>query len=440
MCYVLNLFYVLLALAFSPWLLYAAVRKGKYRDGWGAKLWGRVPTRSGQSPCVWLHAVSVGEVNLLQPVLDEFAQQRPTWECVISTTTRTGYELARKKYTAYRVFYCPLDFSWAVRTAMRRIRPSLLILAELELWPNLVHFAHKSGAKVAIMNGRLSDNSFRGYRRIRPLVRSIFKSIDLIAVQNQQYADRFLQLGARPETVSVTGSIKFDGALTDRQNSATQRLRSLWQMEENDVVFLAGSTQHPEEQLAVDTFTTLADNHPQLRLILVPRHPERFDKVAEMLDCRGLAWQRRSDLVESSTEKTTRILLVDVVGELGAWWGTALMGFVGGSMGSRGGQNMIEPAAFGVAVSFGPNTSNFRDVVALLMQRQAAVVVQDGPQMTDFVGQCLDQPGYADRLGRAARELVLEQQGATARTVELLLPLVSVHDASSPSSRPFQAA
>ncbi len=217
-------------------------------------------------------------------------------------------------------------------------------------------------------------------------------------------------------------------------------MRSLWQLGQNDVVFLAGSTQHPEEQLAVDTFKTLADAHPQLRLILVPRHPERFDEVAQMLDSRGLAWQRRSKLVEASTEQPTRILLVDVVGELGTWWGTALTGFVGGSMGSRGGQNMIEPAAFGVAVCFGPNTSNFRDVVVLLKQRQAAVVVDDGPQLTGFVTQCLEQPGYADQLGRAARELVLEQQGATRRTVELLLPLVSMQDASSTSSRPFQAA
>ena len=435
MCYLLNIVYVFLLLSCSPWLLYAAVRKRKYRDGWGAKLLGRVPTRSGQRPCVWLHAVSVGEVNLLQPVLEELAQQRPTWECVISTTTRTGYELARKKYAAYRVFYCPLDFSWAVRTAMRRVRPDLLVLAELELWPNLVRFARACGARVAIMNGRLSDKSFRGYGRIRPLVRWVFKSIDLVAAQNQQYADRFLQLGAQPASVAVTGSIKFDGALTDRLNPATQRLRSLWHLADDDVVFLAGSTQHPEEQLAVEVFKTLAGAHPRLRLILVPRHPERFDEVAEMLARQGLDWQRRSQLNESSPDGRAAILLVDMVGELGAWWGTARTGFVGGSMGSRGGQNMIEPAALGVAVSFGPKTSNFRDVVALLQQRQAAVVVHDGGQMTEFVRRCLEQPAYANRLGKAARQLVLDQQGATRRTIELLLPLISDQDGPSRSQR-----
>jgi 3-deoxy-D-manno-octulosonic-acid transferase len=331
---------------------------------------------------VWLHAVSVGEVNLLQPLLDEFAQQCPTWECVISTTTRTGYALARQKYTAYRVFYCPLDFSWAVRNALRRIRPHLLILAELELWPNLVRLAGESGARVAIINGRLSDRSYRGYRRIRPLVRRILRSVDLIAAQNTQYAERFQQLGADCKTVVVTGSIKFDGALTDRRNPLTRQLRSLWQLHDRDPVFLAGSTQHPEEQLAVDTFQTLAAAHPRLRLILVPRHPERFDEVAQMLDQRGLDWQRRSQLDDAAAGPPARILLVDVVGELGAWWGTGLAGFVGGSMGSRGGQNMIEPAAFGVAVSYGPHTSNFRDVVTLLEQRQADRVCSAMPGAT----------------------------------------------------------
>jgi 3-deoxy-D-manno-octulosonic-acid transferase len=439
MCYLLDFCYLLLAIACSPWLLYAAIRKNKYREGWGAKLWGRVPQRTGQGPCVWLHAVSVGEVNLLQPVLEELVQQRPTWEYVISTTTRTGYALARKKYSACRVFYCPLDFSWAVRRAMRRIRPSLLVLAELELWPNLVHFARRSGARVAIINGRVSDNSFRGYRRIRPLVRGILNSIDVVAAQNQQYADRFRQLGADPETISVTGSIKFDGALTDRQNPTTQQLRSLWQLRDDEPVFLAGSTQYPEEQLAVATFRALVDAHPRLRLILVPRHPERFGEVAQLLDEQGLDWQRRSQLNDPASGPPARILLVDVVGELAAWWGTALAGYVGGSMGSRGGQNMIEPAAFGVAVSFGPNTSNFRDVVSLLRQRHAAITVCDGRQMTEFVRQCLERPGYAEQLGQAARQLVVEQQGATRRTVDRLVPLVATAPAAA-TARPPRAA
>ncbi|MHB0956569.1 MAG: 3-deoxy-D-manno-octulosonic acid transferase [Pirellulaceae bacterium] len=425
MPYVLNFVYLVLIACFAPWLAYGAIRKGKYRDGWDAKFLGLVPPRTGHRPCVWLHAVSVGEVNLLQPILAELGQEHPTWECVISTTTRTGFALARKKYASYQVFYCPLDFSWAVHQALRRIRPAILVLAELELWPNLIRAARQYGTAVAVVNGRLSDRSFRGYRWIRPLVRRSLQRINLIAVQNETYAERFRALGALPESVHVTGSVKFDGAQTERDNPATMRLRRLWNVPSDAFVLLAGSTQDPEERMAVETFRALLPQRPDARLIVVPRHPERFEEVAQALDQTGLSWQRRSRLEESAATSPAQILLVDVVGELGAWWGLANVGFVGGSMGSRGGQNMIEPAGYGVAVCFGPNTSNFRDVVSQLLEQQAAAVVSDQSELTAFVRRCLESPGFAQELGQRAQQLVRAQQGATHRTVALLLPLVS---------------
>ena len=216
--YLLNLVYLLLILFSLPWLLWQAVRKGKYREGYAAKFLGLVPRRTSTKTCLWLHAVSVGEVNLLAPLLKMIEQERPEWECVISTTTTTGMALAKKKYPRHTVFYCPLDFSWAVKAAMRRIRPDVLVLAELELWPNLIRAAKRHGAKVAVINGRLGEKSFRGYRRIRPLVAGLLRQIDLLAVQDETYAERFRALGARPETVHVTGSMKYDGAQTDRNN------------------------------------------------------------------------------------------------------------------------------------------------------------------------------------------------------------------------------
>jgi len=425
MAYLLNLVYLLLLVVCSPWLVCAAVRKGKYREGFGAKLLGRVPIRQGSERCVWLHAVSVGEVNLLGPLLVQLEQQHPDWVYVISTTTKTGFELAKKKYAPRTVFYCPFDFSWAVRTAMKRIRPNLLVLAELELWPNLIWAAKKHGAKVAVVNGRLSDRSFRGYRRIRPLVARLLQSLDSIASQNDEYADRFCQLGARPDTVQRTGSIKFDGAQTDRDNPKTRQLADLAGIRPDDIVFLAGSTQEPEEQLVLDVYRGLVPACPQLRLIITPRHPERFQEVAELLERSGVAWQRRSRLEESGGDPQARVLLVDAIGELGAWWGTARIAFVGGSMGTRGGQNMIEPAAYGAAVSFGPHTSNFRDVVALMLQREAAVVVADREQLAAFVRRCLAEPAFADELGQRARQLVLEQLGAADKTCRLLQSLMS---------------
>lgn len=421
MRYLLDLVYLVLLLLASPWLIFAAVVRGKYRDGWGQKLLGRVPRRLGQRRCLWLHAVSVGEVNLLAPLLERIERACPEVECVISTTTRTGYELARRKYSPRTVFYYPLDFSWAVQRALRRIRPDCLLLAELELWPNLLAAAARRGVRVALVNGRMSDRSFRGYRRLRPLVARWLRRVNLLAVQSQQYAERFLALGADPRRVRVTGSVKFDGATTDRLNEHSRRLARLWHLSDNQPVFLAGSTQAPEERLALEAFRLLRPEFPELRLIVVPRHPERFAEVAELLSQSGLPWTRRSTLSEGLPPgDPASILLVDTVGELGAWWGTATVGFVGGSMGSRGGQNMIEPAAYGVAVCFGPHTSNFRDVVELLLRREAAVVVEDGEQLRDFVRRCLEQPEFAAGLGSRAQQLVREQAGATDRTVALL--------------------
>ena len=424
MPYLLNLVYLLLIVVTLPWLVYQAVRKGKYREGFSEKFLGRVPRRTSRNKCVWLHAVSVGEVNLLAPLINEIARRKPDWECVVSTTTKTGIALARKKYPHLTVFYCPLDFSWAVRAAMRRIRPSVLVLAELELWPNLIRAARLHGAKVAVVNGRLSEHSFRGYGRIRPLVARLLARIDVLAVQDETYADRFRRLGAPSGALHVTGSMKYDGAQTDRNNPTTARLRRLAGIADDDVVFLAGSTQEPEESLSLAAYRQLSGAWPRLRLILVPRHPDRFEAVARLLDDSGLVWQRRTALDRQPPDPNARVLLVDAMGELGAWWGAAQIAFVGGSMGKRGGQNMIEPAAYGAAVCFGPNTRNFRDIVATMLARRAAVVVHDGDQLTGFIRRCLEDAQQAAALGGRARALVAEQLGATERTFHLMAALM----------------
>ncbi len=319
----------------------------------------------------------------------------------------------------------------------------MLVLAELELWPNLIAIAKQRGAKVAIVNGRLSDHSFPGYRRIRPFVARMLRQLDLIAAQNDETAERFHILGAPADVVHVTGSLKYDGAQTDRSNPRTQSLRELAGIADDDTVFLAGSTQEPEEQIAIDIFRRLSPRHPRLRLILVPRHPERFDAVAKALDAARLPWQRRTTLSAkppaepgAAGSSPARILLVDTVGELGAWWGATQIAFVGGSFGSRGGQNMLEPAAYGAAVSFGPNTRNFRDIVAALLAAGGAVVVNDANTLESFVERCLENPEFAAELGRRARALVQSNLGATARTIALVEQLLR----DEPQSRQRNAA
>jgi 3-deoxy-D-manno-octulosonic-acid transferase len=226
--------------------------------------------------------------------------------------------------------------------------------------------------------------------------------------------------------------LKFDGAQTNRDNPRTQELGRLAGIGDDDIVFLVGSTQAPEEEYALSIFQRLAASQPHLRLILVPRHKERFGEVADLLSRNGVDWRRRSELDALSLVSrrdraghVPRVLLVDVIGELGAWWGAATIGFVGGSFGGRGGQNMIEPAAYGAATCFGPNTWNFRDIVARLLAVDGAVVVRDAAELESFVRRTLDEPGWAAALGERARQLVLSQQGATRRTVNLLTELVA---------------
>ncbi len=418
MPFLLNFCYLLAFLLAFPWLLWEALRKGKHREGFRSKFLGLVPIRVSHGKCVWFHAVSVGEVTLLPGLVEEFRKRRPEWEFVVSTSTATGMAIARKRFPGGTVFYCPFDFSWAVRAALRRIRPDLLVLAELELWPNLISLAEEAGIPVCVVNGRLSVSSFRGYRRIRPFAARVLRKMRLIAVQDETYAERFRDLGAPAEAVVVTGSMKFDGAATDRANPATEALRRTAGFSNDDIVFLAGSTQEGEESAALGVFARLGEEHRRLRLVLVPRHPERFEAVARLLERSGMPWSRRSGLTGGA--KAQRILLVDTIGELGAWWGTADIAFVGGSFGNRGGQNMIEPAAYGAAVSFGPNTRNFRDIVDTMLRAKAAVVVADAAELEMFVRRCLEEPENAAELGRRAQALVRRQSGAMERTVELL--------------------
>lgn len=421
----LDAVYLLLILVLSPWFAFQSLRTGKYRSGFAQKFCGAVPERNGNRPCLWLHGVSVGEVNLLGVLLNQIESRWPDIECVISTTTRTGYELALKKYTPRCVFYCPLDFTWATRRALRRIRPQALLLAELELWPNLLAEARRQGVRTMIVNGRLSERSARGYGRVRRLMRGTLGNLDRIGAQTEEYARRFSSLGARSEQLLVTGSLKFEGVETNRDNRQTRELRQLAGLRPDDIVFLAGSTSAPEEELALNAFQQLAPDWPKLKWVVVPRHPERFAEVAALLDRAGLAWQRRSELdAQHSADPSTRVLLVDTVGELRAWWGVADIGFVGGSFGARGGQSMIEPAAYGVAVAFGPRTHNFREVVEMLLAEHAGRVVHSNTELTQFVRECLMAPQDAREMGQRAQRLIQRQAGAAETTMRALEELL----------------
>lgn len=434
--WLLNVLYLVGLVVASPWLIYRGLKTGRYSQGWSQKLLGVVPreikARLGASPLIWLHGVSVGEVQLLKPVLEQLRLRNPQATFVLSTTTQTGMELAKKILPNELLIYFPFDFTWSVKRVLKTIKPKLLVLGELELWPNLIACSTNMGVRIAVVNGRLSERSFKGYRKYQRLTAAMFSKLSLVAAQDVTYADRFVACGVAASRVMVTGSTKFDNVTFDRQSEPVEKLRKLVGLEEHHVVWIVGSTQSPEEKAAARAFLELREAWPQLRLIIVPRHQERFESVYRELQELGTNLIRRSSIETPKSETSGdsdgrgigadnwRVLLVDTIGELRWWWGVADVAIVGGSFGDRGGQNMLEPSAFGINVAFGPNTQNFRDISELLLMENAAVRLKGLDEILPWMCEQLSnaEPGRAR--GERAQRLIRRHQGALERTVDAL--------------------
>jgi len=423
----LDIAYLTGLLTASPYLLYRVVTTGRYRRSPFARLFGSVgvPPPKPKQPRAWFHGVSVGEIHLLRQVVAAFRERHPDWECVVSSTTDTGLDEARRCFRDLPVIVWPLDFSWAVSRALKMVQPRLLVLAEGELWPNMLRLAKRRGVTVAVVNGRFSPRSARRYHRLGAIARPMLQQVDLFAVQTEAYAATLKGLGVLPTKVAVTGSVKYDGLTGDRDRPQTRDLARLFGLASGDFVWVAGSTQTPEESIVLSIFQKLRRRHPKLRLILVPRQRDRFDEVATVIKKAGLACVRRSGLQQPITNPNA-VILVDTLGELSAVWGLADVAFVGGSLdGKRGGQNMLEPAAYGCAVVFGPHVWNFRDAADRLVREGGAVQVADADALESAIQNLLNDTSRRRRLGATARKLVLSQQGATTRTLDALDYLIA---------------
>jgi 3-deoxy-D-manno-octulosonic-acid transferase len=419
----LDLAYLLGLATASPWLLYRSLTTGRYRRHPLARLLGAVPLTPSKRPRVWFHGVSVGEVHLLRQVVAAFRKRRPDWECIVSATTDTGLDEARRcfDHPDCKVIAWPLDFSWAVKRALAAVQPRLLVLAEGELWPNMIRAAKARRIPVAVVNGRLSPKSARRYQKLGAFARPMLQAVDLFAVQTDEYADALKSLGVLAAKVAVTGSVKYDGLTGDRDNARTAELGRLFAIDGGDLVWVVGSTQPPEEKVALAIWQQARKRFKRLRLVLVPRQKDRFDEVADLVRRKGLPLVRRSWLKDAPLTSRDAVVLVDTIGELGAVWGLADVAFVGGSLdGKRGGQNMLEPAAYGAAVVFGPHVWNFRDAAGRLVREGGAVQVADAAALEGTVLELLADGRKRKALGTTARRLVLAQQGATQRTLEAL--------------------
>jgi 3-deoxy-D-manno-octulosonic-acid transferase len=432
----LDLVYQLALACLSPWLAWRALRTGRYRRELGAKFFGHVSVRNPQKrPVAWFHAVSVGEVNLLGTLVPEFQKRHPDWLVVVSSTTDTGLAEARSKFRSLDVIAWPFDFSWAVAAALDAVKPSLVVLTESELWPNFLAAAGKRKVPVVVVNARMSPRSFRRLKRVAgPARRLLFRHVTRFVVQEIEYAERLKQLGVPAVKIVTTGSIKYDGAAGERDTPKTRALRTALGLSSvtpsplhpftPSLVLLAGSTHAPEESLILAAFSRLRERFPHLRLILVPRHRDRFEEVARLVEASGLPFVRRSAITSPLAEMPA-VVLLDTMGELGAAWGLADVGFTGGSLdGVRGGQSMIEPAGYGVPCVFGPHVWNFKDAAKRLVEVGGAVKVKDAAELEAELAKLIADSELRLRMGAAARELVRRQQGATLRTLDVLDSLI----------------
>ena len=406
----------------SPYFVYKALTSEKYRTGFRERLGGIEP-RTSDRACTWLHAVSLGEMNLVRPLVAGLAERWPDRELVLSTATNTGHDAARKHYPDRRVVYFPLDFSWVVRKAIRRIRPDLILLAELELWPNFLAAAQRAEVPVAIVNGRLSDRSFPRYRLIRPLVARWLRRLALCCVQNQTYADRLVALGAPPARVRVTGNLKFDACPEAPDASPAPAFAAGFGLRPDQPLIVGGCTWPGEDEALLAAYPRLKAQRPGLRLLLAPRQAERVGPVEGLIRDAGLPCVRRTALQAdpaAATAVAEPVILLDTVGELARVYALATAVFVGGSLHPHGGHNILEPSGLSKPVLFGPHTENFRDITDELLAGDAARCVRSPAELEAALGRLLADPAAAAALGRRARQVVDRNRGATRRTLEAL--------------------
>jgi 3-deoxy-D-manno-octulosonic-acid transferase len=378
---------------------------------------GRRLPAPGEGPLVWIHAVSVGEVLAARSLVAPLREALPGARVALSTTTLTGHAIARKGLTADVLLFAPFDLRFAVRRVVGALRPRLLLLVETELWPNLVREARQAGARVAVVNGRLSDRSFPRYRRIRGLLRPLLAQIDLFLMQGPEHAERMLELGAEPSRVRVGGNLKFD-ALEAAEPPETLRLLLDTQ---GAPLLIAGSTMPGEEALVLQAFRVARARVPALRLVLVPRHPERFGAVTELVAAAGFPCVRRSAL--RAGEWRDEVMVLDTMGELAKVYPLATVVFVGGSLVPKGGHNVLEPAVAGRPVVVGPHMENFREIAELFLAAGAIVQVGSAADLGEQLILLLEDEPRRQAIGERARLLVEQQKGAVRRSVEALRAL-----------------
>ena len=445
-------------LALAPYFLYQAIRHNKYVGSLKQRL-GYLPVSFNLDgdESIWVHAVSVGEVLAARALVAELRCKYPQLRIFLSTTTRAGQDLARRSVgEADAVFYFPFDWIFSARRTLDVVKPRLFIMIETEIWPNLLRECKRRGIRTALVNGRISYRSFPRYRLIRPFFRRVLADVDRLCVQGEEAAQRLIQLGADPERVVVTGSLKFDALEMVPPGRGRQRVLRFFRMSPTRAVFVAGSTLKGEEMAVIRAFNRLrrrvvarpdapvagrpaaADRHAASPLLVIaPRHPERFGEVERLCRQEGLSTVRRTELPIDDEPRADAVVL-DTIGELAEVYQIATVVFVGGSLVPAGGHNILEPALFGKPVVFGHHMQNFREIADAFLANDAAVQVRSERELDEAIVGLMSNPVRRARLGAAARALIDANRGAKEKTMAVITALEPPHREHGAVVRPFR--
>jgi 3-deoxy-D-manno-octulosonic-acid transferase len=427
------LYSLLLTLGFVlllPRFAIDALRNGKYVTGLRQRL-GDIPSLKTDRPIIWLHCVSVGEVRAAQPLVRRVKETFPNHILVVSTTTVTGQRLAQNIFRepAAIVFYFPIDWAWTVRRVLRKVNPTAILMMETELWPHLFRAARKRKTPVVLLNGRISDKSFRRYRRIRFFMSRVLNDLTLAIMQSEADAARISELGLSEDRIVTVGNLKFDSEDAPTDTTLTDQIRARFDFTAGRPLFVAASTHDPEETVVLEAFRAVRKSQTNLRLLLAPRHPERFAEVAALLADSEFSVARRS--VPNNQDAAADIVLLDSIGELSAVFPLADIAFIGGSIATHGGHNVIESAAHGVCTLTGPHTSNFAAITEAMLAARALIQLPDTPrpaaELADVLEALLAERQHRLEIGQRARAVCENNRGATARTLELISPILDAH-------------
>ncbi len=420
MIFIYDLIYLILLVFYLPVYIF----RGKFHKGFAQRL-GFLPGRSDLHGPVWIHAVSVGEVMVIKGLLERLRQAYPDKKFVISTVTPTGHKIAQGLVREEDLLiYLPLDFSFIIRRAIRRLLPCVFILAETEIWPNLISSLARYNIPVATVNGRISDSSLRGYSLARFFFSPILKKVALFCVQSPTDAARFASLGVGEKRIQVTGNMKFDIKAAPTARLSATECRKKLKVGDKETLLVCGSTHPGEEELLVDIYARLLHTFAHLRLILAPRHPARAGEIEKLILHKGFSAQRFSLLAESTILGKKTVFIVDTIGLLMQFYAAADLVFVGGSLVKKGGHNILEPASLGKPVIFGPHTFNFSDITDLFLKNEAALMAKDAAQLESGISRIISDPQASSRMSAKAIELYLSNQGATEKSFSLIKTLI----------------